>query len=392
MRERIKVTDLTTLFVCPSDNFGTLERRAIADSVFFRDIGGNSIIFCLKDSYIDHEAKLQDIPTIYYTGKKVNKFFDLSYLLDMRKILIENRFDIIHCYNLNYVWNICFLLMANPKVPLFLTFNSFIEKAYKNIIQKWLFRRIDHVITFCRATREIAQEYLPVSSRKIKIAGGGVEVGKKTEELEGSTRAIGAFIHKGGKYYQKIETILYTITPLLKAVEDLSLNLEFRFYCEKDWNELKRFPDIQEKIEELGVGDRVFFDTVHKRELAIQKLDIFVGTDFDEPFNDLEVMALLYFIPVVIPRTASRQGLLLDSKFIGESYHRFDARELKDKLLKILVNEQVYLTEIQEYHEKLSNLHGMDAYSERIMGFYERNFAKRLRVSKKLEQQPEKSN
>ena len=78
MRERVKVSDLTTLFVCPSRNWGTIERRAIADSVFFRDLGGNSIIFCVKDSYIDFEAQLQDISTIYYTGTKVNKFFDLS--------------------------------------------------------------------------------------------------------------------------------------------------------------------------------------------------------------------------------------------------------------------------------------------------------------------------
>ena len=393
MRQTIKVNDLTTLFVCPSGRWGTLERRALADSVYFRDIGGNSILFCLKGSYIDAEAQRQDIPTIYYTGKKVNRFFDLSYLLDMHKILLENRFNIIHCYDLNYVWYISLLLKTNSEVPLFLTLNNLFKKHRKNIFHKWLFRRIDHVVTFCNSTSRLVNEYLPVSLRKIKVTGGGIEVSNKHNnqlnrvlnkpKQDNTFKKIGTFINLGGKYYKAIETLLYAIKPLVNAVEDLSIKLEFYFYSDTDWPLLRHYPRIQEKLEELGIAKFVYFKKTEKRELALQQLDILVGSSFEEPFNDLEIMALMYFIPVVVPRTAFRQETLTTSKFIGESYLQYDSRELKDKLLKILVNEQVYRAEILENHEKITFEHGMDTYSERITKLYELNFTKRLRVSYK---------
>lgn len=385
MRQKIKVSDLTTLFVCPSAEWGTLERRAIADSVYFRDIGGNSIIFCLKGSYIDIEAQRQDISIIYYTGKRVNPFFDLSYLLDMRKILQENRFNIIHCYSLDYVWKLSFLLMANSKVPLFLTLNSLLAQTNKNILQRWLFRRVDHVITFCKVTSELVYQYLPVSLHKVKVTGGGIETIKKNHKKDKTnTRKIGAFINLGTKYYKEIETLLYAIAPLNQAIQDLSLKLEFYFYSENDWKTMQRFSEVMQKVQALSLGEYVFFHQSTNREHDIQSLDIFVGTSFSEPYNDFEIIALLSNIPTVLPRTAFRKQVLSLSRHIGESYLKYDSRELKDKILKILLNDQIYKSEILENYETLLNEHGIDSYSERITKLYELNFTKRLRVSAKL--------
>ena len=204
---------------------------------------------------------------------------------------------------------------------------------------------------------------LPKISRKIKI------------------RRIGTLINLGVNYYNDISTLLYTISPLVEAAKDLSIELEFYFYSERDWSKLKYYAKICEKIQSLGIEKFVHFEKVDQREVAIQSLNIFVGTSFQEPFNDLEVMALLYFIPVVFPRTASRQETLSIAKFIGESYFQYDARELKSKLLKILINEKVYLSEIIDANEILQKKHGMDSYSELLTKLYELNFAKRHRVS-----------
>lgn len=391
MREKIKVSDLTTLHVCPSSNWGTLERRAIADSVFFRDFGGNSIIFCLKNSYIDYEAKLQDIPTIYYTGKKVNKFLDLSYLMDIRNILKENRFDIIHCYDLNYIWNISLMLLANPKIPLFLSFNNFLDKSYKGFLEKWLFKRVDKVLTYSNATKEIALELLPINIRKIITTGAGVELSKSREINQASERVIGSFVNKGGDLFRKVRPILYAVLPLYEAVKKNNFDIRFIFFSEDNWQELEQIEKINQTINDLGINEWVSFETVHKREIAIQKLDIFIGTEFDEPFNDFEVMALMSSIPVVIPRTASRQELLSKKMFIGESYQRSDSRELKYKLLKILENEKVYLSELSENNEAISNTHGVEFYWERLIGLYEGSYIKRLRVSNKIDQGQSKS-
>ena len=127
MKERVHVNDLTTLFICPSTEWRTLERKAIADCLYLRDSGGNPILFCVKGSYVDREADKKDLPRIYYTGQKLDRLFDLRYIRDMSKILKENRSDIVHCYNLDFIWGLCFVLLSNPKVPLLLTFNHFLN-------------------------------------------------------------------------------------------------------------------------------------------------------------------------------------------------------------------------------------------------------------------------
>ncbi len=127
MKDRVRVSDLTTLFICPSLEWRTLERKAISDCLYMRDCGGNPILFCIKGSMVDLEAERLDLQRIYYTGQQLNRFFDFRYVRDMKKFLKENRFDIVHCYSLDFIWGVCFILMSNPKVPLLLTFNHFLK-------------------------------------------------------------------------------------------------------------------------------------------------------------------------------------------------------------------------------------------------------------------------
>ena len=110
MKEKILFSDLNTLYICPSQSWGTLERKALADCLIHRDMGGNPHLFCLKDSKLNEEAIKWDIKTINYTGKKVNQLIDFRYFLDLRKLFKSINFDLVHCYNLGFIWEVCFLL------------------------------------------------------------------------------------------------------------------------------------------------------------------------------------------------------------------------------------------------------------------------------------------
>ena len=383
MKERVRVSDLTTLFICPSNEWRTLERKALADCLYLRDSGGNPILFCLKNSIIDREAEKFDLPRIYYTGQRLKRLFDLRYIRDMRKILRENRFDIVHCYSLDFIWGVCFLLMSNPKVPLLLTFNHFLEHAQKSLWQKWLFRRVDLVITFSQATKEIAQESLPVSLRKIKIAGGGIEAVSKPHVEEKLVKKLGSIV-SAQEDFERVQVAIYAFKALLPSLVELGINLEFNiFNAMEDGEEVEEtVQKLLELIKSLELEERIFIHECRQYEPVFKETDIFIGTSFEEPFNDFELMAVLSQVPVVFPRTASRQSVLFHYKWVGESYHFEDARELKSKLLKLLINEQVYLNELQDSHQQLKDLHGTDAYFRRVLGFYERLYARRLRYLK----------
>ena len=146
---------------------------------------------------------------------------------------------------------------------------------------------------------------------------------------------------------------------------------------EDEQEEIKKA--LEELIVTLEMNEVVSFKPLLSEYSPFKEVDVFVSTSFEEPFNDYEIMALLSHVPVIFPRTASRQSILLKYKWVGESYYFEDARELKSKLLKLLINEQVYLNELQESHEQIKDLHGIEAYAQRVSGFYERLYAKRLR-------------
>ncbi|MEX0799114.1 MAG: glycosyltransferase, partial [Bacteriovoracaceae bacterium] len=381
---RVHVNDLTTLFICPSRDWKTLERKAIADCVYLRDSGGNPVLFCVKNSMLDQEAEKHDLPRIYYTGQKLKRLFDLRYVRDMRKILRENRFDIVHCYNLDFIWGLCFVLLSNRKIPLLLTFNHFLDYTQKSLWQRWLFSRVDLVLTFSQSTKEIVQETLPVSFRKIKIAGAGIEFVKKPHREEKLVKKLGCVV-SCAEDLERVKVIVYAVQGLMPAVNDLGIKLELNIFSSGSMHSLEEEELMNALIDEAGLKEMIFFRSTGTYEPVFKESDIFIGISFEEPFNDLEMMAILSRVPVVFPRTASRQSVLFQYKWVGESYHLEDARELKAKLLKLLINEQVYLNELQDSHEQLKDLHGIDAYAQRLSGFYERLYAKRLRYLRQKE-------
>src|SRR5690606_27950598 len=232
MHEKIRLTDLSVLLICPSKKWGTLERRCLQDSLFLRDVGGNPIIYCRKNSHLDREAELQDIPRLYYSGAEEKKFFDWNYFNDVKGCFENNSFDIVHCYSLRYVWSICLLMMQKPLIPLILTFNRFVHQSEFGFIRKWLLKRIDLVITFSKSVSDIVEEKLPVPKRKIKIFGAGIETSHLQRYSENGDRIIGSFIPRNIDSFPNVISILYAMKPLKLATEDFALNVKFVLYCE----------------------------------------------------------------------------------------------------------------------------------------------------------------
>ena len=74
MRENVISKHLKILLVCPGHQFGTVERRALLDCEYLRDIGGSPTLYCSKDSLLDMEADKISLPRLFSRGIKKNKF------------------------------------------------------------------------------------------------------------------------------------------------------------------------------------------------------------------------------------------------------------------------------------------------------------------------------
>lgn len=386
MREKIRINDLSILFICPSDKWGVLERRVINDCHYLRDLGGNPVLYCLKGSALDKEAQNYSLPRLFYKGKKVNKLFDLTYFLDIKNVLKEGEFDIVHCFNLDYVWTLCWLLMTKPNIPLFLTFNRFIKKIHDGLIETWLFKRIDLLMTFSETTRSIAINYLPVIARKVHVVGTGVEILKQNERDINNKKIVGCFVTDESEI-ENIRTFLYAVNPIIDSLKDKNKGSQIRFfiYSNRPISEILDKKILDEKIDSLGISSYVDYVETENITDAIRKTNVFVSCSFSEPFSDIEIMASLLLIPVVIPRTAARQNFVNKFPDIGSTYYFQDSRELRENILEILHNESEFINSLENHHEKLLLIHGIDSYVEKVHGQYIRLYAQRVRLASAIE-------
>jgi len=95
----------------------------------------------------------------------------------------------------------------------------------------------------------------------------------------------------------------------------------------------------------------------------------------------MEVLNILCGIPSIIPRTSARQDFVAKYKGIAETYYFQDARELRIKVLEILLNKNKYLEILVENKDALYEGHSIENYTYRVHTEYERAVKKRIRFN-----------
>ena len=148
MREKLRLSDLSIIYVCLSDDWSTLERRCLSDATYFRNIGGTSIILCHEKSILDREAEKESIPRIYFSAdlstwrSKLNLYFQLQLIFQKQQI------DIVHSYNYEALIPLGMILKGSPQIPLIYTFNENIEWKRTSFIERFFVSRTDCIFTF----------------------------------------------------------------------------------------------------------------------------------------------------------------------------------------------------------------------------------------------------
>ena len=380
MRDQVNTKNLKILIICPGTGYSTLERKSIADCQYLRDIGGSPILYCIKDSLIDKSADKLSLPRIYFKGQHNDRFFMLKFMFDIRNIIRTEEFDLVHCYQFKSLWAASISLLRFPKIPLFITVNDFLNKPITDLVRKWLFKRVDTVLTFSESTRIIAKSSLPISPRKIKNIGVGVENYYQYQNHENSERVIGSIITSESEF-DNLRTIIFTLKPLKEQVKDLNLSIKLIVFCAKPVKDYYGYSQIDKYIQELGVQNDIIFATLNDVGSALKNMDLFISTSFYEPFSDIEITGILSSLPLVIPRTAARQNILNKYQEITKSFYFQDARELRKHILDILINQTSYLSKLEEVFEDISKHHGFEHYVKCIHREYEKAVQKRIRYS-----------
>ncbi len=386
MREKIRLADLTVLYVCLSEEWSSIERRCIADASYFRNIGGTAFILCHEDSLVDSEAEKDDIPRLYFgthlSGwrSRVNFYFQIQHILQKQQI------DIIHSYNYNSLLPLGMILKSLPLVPLVFTYNEILPWKSHTFLDRWFISRTDSIFTFSPNIKELAAEIFPVTGRKIHVTGAGIDFPSKitrSQHLE-EKKKIMTFIPRTEEDLKHIRLFVDSIPPLLYHLKSVGFTqkLIFTFLTDISWYTHPSYDGIKRMILERHLEMHISFETRPLASHSFQDCDIFVGLPTAELFSDQDLYALVTQTPVLLPRTSTRQHLVKQGKF-GETYHPEDGRELKDKIIKIVTNYSNYLEELNGVELELQEQHHFERYAEELYAHYEKLYTQRLRYTQK---------
>jgi glycosyltransferase involved in cell wall biosynthesis len=386
MRDKLRLSDLSVLYVCLSEKWGTIERRCLSDASYFRNIGGSSIILCHEKSLIDLEAEKEVIPRIYFPTDLSTWRSKLNFYFQIQLILQKQQIDLVHSYNYECLMPLGMILKGMPQIPMVFTFNENIEWKKSSIFDKLFVSRTDSIFTFSSNIRELAVEFFPVNGRKIHVTGAGIDFPSKINRSQhpDTKKKIMTFVPRTEDDLKTLRLFVDALPPLLAQLKQMGFKqqLIFTFLTDISWYEHPIYDSLKRMILERHLEMNISFETRPLSSFSFQDCDIFVGLPMDELFSDLDLYALVTQTPVLLPRTSTRQQVVKQGKF-GETYHPEDGRELRDKLIKILTNYPNYLEELNGVELELQEQHHFERYAEELYAHYEKLYSQRLRYTQK---------
>ena len=384
MQEKVYINDLSVLYVSPGRKYGTLEKRAIEDALFFRDIGGKPKIFCLANSITYQKALENDLEIIVYK-KIILRNFDLNYYLFLKNLFTKEEVDLVHCYGLRYLWVLAFSLRKYQKIGLFVTLNKIYSGSFRKPLYRFLCRRVDTVFCFSERMKEMLTEWLPIHKRKLIKIGAGIDfynlVPKKS--LTEGKKKIGSIIPFDFDKEEQFSTLINSILPMLGHEIGGETGVEFYLYSEVAWAQMPCKQMIVDLLHGRGIDYKVFLKEKTSFNDVMGNLDLYIGIS-TEPLDVNLVNAMVRRVPVVVPRNGVSEDLWIKNNRPFETYHWEDSRELKYKCLKILDNYDKYLLRLDQHNNGLIKHHSLAEYINSLSFYYNKVYSQHISRPNKL--------
>lgn len=361
-----------SLLICPSLEWGSLERRVLKDALFQKKLGVRPTIYCFKKSVLSSFAIENDIKVLFTQNKKINELVDIQYFLELRKILKENNYGLVHCFSTRYIWMAALVLKSFRSIPLFLTINKRINFSFRGLIYKWLLRRVDRIFAFSQTMIDIVPTFLDVPKRKVKFSGFGLD---ENPNLKESAKLL--VIVVSSDQVQKLEAFIVKLLHVLKKHE-----LKLMVYYDRSVEFKSKVNKIKDIIISLGVGEIVGLRKFTSEDIAFQKNRILIGLSNKEAVTDYEVSALLRDTLVLSARSLARSNV--SRLFYGalQTYKFTDDRNFLKNLEYLILNGPSLISKLETQKKEVIFYHGQSNYFELLTTNFLKINKVRLRFSR----------
>ncbi|MAE59162.1 MAG: hypothetical protein CME69_09790 [Halobacteriovorax sp.] len=367
------------LYLSSSLCFGTKERMILRDAKILKDVGHNVFIFCLKNSLLDLKAKSYGFDCIYHKAGTHLKFIKWYKLSILKETIERLDINVVHCYDLNFVWPTSYFLRRNPRVALFFTASEQVLKNYREYWFKSLMSRVDLVYIPVKEMVDSVSDHLVVPERKIYFSGLGLDetsIKSKANNLDENVWNLGIFVNEDQTELDDIKTCLNSIWSI-NLKRSLTKSCHLHLYTSKKWSENVLRTEIEAIADEFKLRSFLHFhDDIQVSDISA---DVWMSYATPLPLEDYTITALLKGIPIIANRNAATEELLTSYGKAVSTYMTNDSRELRDKIESVILNFDGATSEAKSIKEPVLNEHGLNFYREKLLKNYEIQLIKRQR-------------
>lgn len=381
----------TILFIVSENEWSTKERKALFDmQIAFEE--GKKIYLCAReDSPIYKKSKELIVELIPMKDHFFKKIFFYHRHFNLQIPIKRIQFDLIVAYDFSFLVSICIQLRTNQNTALIFSQCNFVPHYLKKIWFRPFFNRIDVILLINKNLKQDARGSLDVQTRKIETILPGVLQKNLESEIKELTQ-IDFEIYKDyflvGTYIGPTSLNMDNLTSLISALKVISDNTflnkknKLVFISEVEFSSFSEWPVLMDLIKSHDLIEDVLFVTTGRILNLLSSLSLWISHNPNELIEDFAISALINEIPIILPRNFCSKDLLEEYLGVGETYKLFDARELRDKWIKIILGYGIYKEKIRLYKYFIERDFSYKNYKFNVLSAFIRPVTRKIRAIK----------
>ncbi len=336
-------------------------------------------LLCAKESRIHIEAR--SIGIIIHPIKLSGAIHPYA-TIKVTSIIRRSNFDLVHTQASKDLWLLApALKLLGSKIPLLLTkqVGSYIVK--KDILHKWIYKRVTYAIAISNVIKQNLIDTCPIESNNVILLHNGIDTRKFDSSRNDLKEVRKEFQIKQGEI---VIGMMARFSPgkghedFLEAANILTKkysHLKFIITGEASRGEGNYAESIKKLASDMGLMNVIFAGYRPDTPDVLNSLDIFVFPSHNEALG----IALIEAMAMSKPSVCSNSDGVLDIAIDGETSLLFEtknAEDLSNKIEELINSNQMRIKLGQGARKRVVKKFDIELLTSEIINIYERSINK----------------